>query len=170
MFALLSDRIRGQVVDLYAGTGALGIEALSHGASHAVFVENNRAALICLRQNLDQLGVADRSSVLALPVERCWTRLLALCPFALAFCDPPWAILEQTARWLVKTPPTNWLGTDGLLVLEHPRQWEIPQMLRAHFDPVDRRNWGDTAVTCLAPRSTASIDVAACVNENHLPE
>ena len=50
-----------EVIDLYAGTGALGLEALSRGAARCTFVENDRAALEALRHNIDHLGVADRS-------------------------------------------------------------------------------------------------------------
>lgn len=54
-----------RVLDLFAGTGAMGIEALSRGASHCVFVERDRDALTVLRRNIDQLGIADRSTVVA---------------------------------------------------------------------------------------------------------
>lgn len=54
-----------RVLDLFAGTGAMGIEALSRGAAHCVFVENDRAALTALRKNLEHLGVTDRSTVIA---------------------------------------------------------------------------------------------------------
>src|SRR5262245_55849895 len=68
LFSMLGD-IEGQaVVDLYAGTGALGIEAISRGASRAVFVENDRAALAALQTNLKNLGLAGISRVLASPV------------------------------------------------------------------------------------------------------
>ena len=54
-----------RVLDLFAGTGAMGIEALSRGAAHCVFVESDRAALAVLRTNLQQLGVADKSTVIS---------------------------------------------------------------------------------------------------------
>lgn len=59
------DLVDAVVVDLFAGSGALGIEALSRGAAHATFVERDRGALRALRRNLDELGIADRSTVVA---------------------------------------------------------------------------------------------------------
>ena len=81
-----------RVVDLYAGSGALGIEALSRGAAHATFVETDRAALRAIRHNLDVCRLADRAAVVAMPVER-WVAGLGPgdTPFDLAFCDPPYA-------------------------------------------------------------------------------
>ena len=78
-------------VDLFAGSGALGVEALSRGASHVTFVDDDRGALRAVRRNLDACGVADRATVVADRAER-W--LAALAPgrrFDLAFCDPPYA-------------------------------------------------------------------------------
>jgi 16S rRNA (guanine966-N2)-methyltransferase len=78
-----------RVVDLYAGSGALGIEALSRGAVHATFVDSDRAARAAIARNLDACGFTDRADVVAVPVER-FLDLLAR-PFDLAFCDPPYA-------------------------------------------------------------------------------
>jgi 16S rRNA (guanine966-N2)-methyltransferase len=78
-------------VDLFAGSGALGVEALSRGAAHVTFVDDDRAALRAIRQNVEGCGVADRALVVPVRVER-W--LAALPPgerFDLAFCDPPYA-------------------------------------------------------------------------------
>jgi 16S rRNA (guanine966-N2)-methyltransferase len=81
-----------RAVDLFAGSGALGIEALSRGAAHATFVETDREALRAIRRNLEVCGLADRAAVVAVPVER-WLAGLAAgdTPFDLAFCDPPYA-------------------------------------------------------------------------------
>jgi 16S rRNA (guanine966-N2)-methyltransferase len=75
------------VLDLFAGTGALGIEALSRGATHATFVEHARPALEALRANLDTTGFADRATVL--PVDA--TRATTLPTVDVAFADPPYA-------------------------------------------------------------------------------
>jgi 16S rRNA (guanine966-N2)-methyltransferase len=81
-----------RVVDLFAGSGALGIEALSRGAAHATFVDNDRAARAAIDRNLAACGFSDRATVVAAPVERFLERLND--PFDLAFCDPPYAFAD----------------------------------------------------------------------------
>ena len=120
LFSVLGD-IRGRrVVDLYAGTGALGIEALSRGVSHACFVERARGALECLRRNLTELGLAADSTVLARGVESVGADLLRLGPHDLIFCDPPWASMVAVMNLLDKLRISSWLASDGIFILEHP--------------------------------------------------
>lgn len=76
-----------RVLDLFAGTGAMGIEALSRGAAHCTFVENDRAALAVLRRNLDSLGVADRSTVVTADAYRAAG---ASGEFDVLIADPPY--------------------------------------------------------------------------------
>ena len=78
------------VLDLYAGAGYLGIEALSHGAGWVDFVERAAPACAVIRRNLADLGVEQRAAVLRLPAERCWTRVAG--PLGLAFVDPPYGV------------------------------------------------------------------------------
>jgi 16S rRNA (guanine966-N2)-methyltransferase len=90
-----------RVVDLFAGSGALGIEALSRGAVHATFVDSDRAARAAIARNLDTCGFTDRADVVAAPVERFLDTLdtpdaidtqdTEEPRFDLAFCDPPYA-------------------------------------------------------------------------------
>src|SRR3990170_1990950 len=90
MFGILGERIPGaRVLDLYAGSGAVGIEALSRGASHATFVERGREALAALRTNLDRTGLAGMARVVDADVER----FLATAgggPWDLIVLDPPY--------------------------------------------------------------------------------
>ena len=78
-------------VDLFAGSGALGIEALSRGAAHVTFVDDDRAALRTVRRNVDACGVAERATVVAARAERWLAGLAPGTRFDLAFCDPPYA-------------------------------------------------------------------------------
>jgi 16S rRNA (guanine(966)-N(2))-methyltransferase RsmD len=80
LFSVLGDVHGCNVLDLYAGTGALGIEALSRGASRAVFVENASDAIRCLRNNLSTLGLANRSVLVCRPVERARDELVKMAP------------------------------------------------------------------------------------------
>jgi 16S rRNA (guanine966-N2)-methyltransferase len=80
-----------RAVDLYAGSGALGVEALSRGADHVTFVDRDRAAARAIRRNLAVCGVADRATVVVAPVERWLAGPARGDRFDLAFCDPPYA-------------------------------------------------------------------------------
>lgn len=94
IFSALGEQvIDAEVLDLYAGSGSIGIEALSRGASRATFVEKGRRALASLRQNLATLGFADRSVVSDRPV----ATFLAAAKgsFDLVFFDPPWSLSDE---------------------------------------------------------------------------
>jgi 16S rRNA (guanine966-N2)-methyltransferase len=107
LFSMLASRLGSfeglRVADLYAGSGALGLEALSRGAAFACFVETDQRALAAIRTNVDSFGVADKSLVLARSAEA----LPLSEPFDLLFADPPYqpgagsAALQNllAARW-----------------------------------------------------------------------
>ena len=100
-----------RVLDLFAGTGAMGIEALSRGAAHCVFVESDRAALAVLRTNLQQLGVADKSTVISGDAVMQASQQQGI---DLLIADPP-SGYKDWARLLVGV-------TAGLVVLESDRE------------------------------------------------
>jgi 16S rRNA (guanine966-N2)-methyltransferase len=140
------------VLDLYAGSGALGIEALSRGASSAVFVESARPALACLSENLRKLGLESVSSVLRLRVESAAGQLRKFGPFELVLCDPPWRDVEGARRELEALASAGLLAAGARVVLEHaakdpPATPQSTRLLRVY----DERRWGDTAVTFLEP-------------------
>jgi 16S rRNA (guanine966-N2)-methyltransferase len=90
LFSILSDRIDGaNVLDLFAGTGALGFEALSRGAARATFVEAHGPTAAALRAAARDLGVAERTTVVAMRAER--AAAVVAGPFDLVFADPPYA-------------------------------------------------------------------------------
>ncbi len=128
--------VEGAVVaDLYAGTGALGIEALSRGAEHAVFVERSRAALAALRENLEITGFADRAEVVAGDVAR-W--LDGAEPVDIALVDPPYAHDDWDELFAR-------LRAD-LVVAESGHELELPPRWRIHRV----RRYGTTVVTIAA--------------------
>jgi 16S rRNA (guanine966-N2)-methyltransferase len=91
LFSILGDRVAGaSVLDLFAGTGALGFEALSRGAERAVFVEGHRPTAAALKATAAALGLAARTTVVNAPVERAVSRLDG--PYDLVFADPPYAL------------------------------------------------------------------------------
>jgi 16S rRNA (guanine966-N2)-methyltransferase len=154
LFSVLGDMHDLTVLDLYAGSGALGIEALSRGARHALLVERDRSALACIRKNIAELGIEDECSVLPLAVERLApARLLAFAPFELVFCDPPWAELDATVRVLPSL--VGALAPGARVVLEHPAKRE-PALVG--FSRDDMRRWGDTGVSIFVRTDTPSSD------------
>ena len=100
-----------RVLDLFAGTGAMGIEALSRGAAHCVFVESDRAALAVLRTNLQQLGIADKSTVISGDAVMQASQQQGI---DLLIADPPYGY-KDWVRLLVGV-------TAGLVVLESDRE------------------------------------------------
>jgi 16S rRNA (guanine966-N2)-methyltransferase len=143
LFSILGDLSDLAVLDLYAGSGALGIEALSRGASRALFVESDRAALACIRDNIAALGLGDRAKVLPARVERTSAaRLAEGGAFDLVLCDPPWSEVDDAAAAI---PPLILAFAEGVrVVLEHPARKE-PSL--SGFVCDDRRQWGDTGVS-----------------------
>jgi 16S rRNA (guanine966-N2)-methyltransferase len=121
------------VVDLYAGSGALGIEALSRGAAHCTFVESAPAAVAAIHQNLDGAGLAERATVDARTVEAYLAREPE--PVDLALCDPPYAFAGW-AELLARLPA-------GLVVCESDR----PVELGPGWDAARTRRYGGTVVT-----------------------
>lgn len=130
------------VLDLYAGTGALGIEALSRGASHATFAEGDTAVARRLRENLESIGISDRARVLVADLDR--GDLPAGGPWNVVFLDPPYDG-PGGAIWLARLGRAPWPAPGGLLVYEHRSKRAItppPGLTLA-----TERTYGDTAVS-----------------------
>jgi 16S rRNA (guanine(966)-N(2))-methyltransferase RsmD len=123
LFDILAPRIEGATfVDAYAGTGAVGIEALSRGAAHAYFLERNRFALETIRENLASLGLESRATVLAGPV------LLTLprCPGDIFFLDPPYD-LEREYGSAPEVLGAGQAGRPVLLVVQHSVRFQLAE-------------------------------------------
>lgn len=144
LFARLGDLRGARVLDLYAGSGSLGIEALSRGAARGVFVERAGACVARLRGNLHTLGLAPRGRVLQGDVRRILGRLAAEGPrFDLVLADPPYA--SDEGAWLLETlPATGLLARGGLLILEASRRQRPPPCPGLRL--ADERRYGDTLV------------------------
>ncbi len=131
------------VLDLYAGTGALGIEALSRGAAHATFVERDRDALRALDQNLASLDLTDLGVVLRCPVDRASGRLASGSRFTLVFLDPPYADAPAAATHLGALRPV--FDAEVTVVFEHSSRDAVPTP--EGFACTDSRVYGDTQVS-----------------------
>jgi 16S rRNA (guanine(966)-N(2))-methyltransferase RsmD len=103
LFNLIGPSIRGsKAIDLFAGTGALGLEAISRGAASALFVERHFPTAGIIRQNVESLGVTDRATILPANV-LLWSRRMPELPAGpwLVFCSPPWDLFVDQADELL---------------------------------------------------------------------
>ena len=156
LFNILGGAVEGsRVLDLFAGTGAVGIEALSRGAAHVVFVDRSSAALRTIRLNLEHTRLADRATVLHAdafkyldgPIEQ---------PFDLIYVAPPqyrgwWAdtlaMLDARPDWLVNTESRS-----GIVVAQiHPREYVELSLQR--LTECNRRKYGSTMLYFYTLRS-----------------
>lgn len=137
----------GTVLDLYAGTGALGFEALSRGAERVVFVESGRAAQKAINDNARTLGVTERVTLLSATVEAATNVVRKKGPFALVVTDPPWTHLKSAEMALKRILTSDLLTPDGRVALGHPRQTPIALSPESGLVAEKSRAWGDSAAT-----------------------
>jgi 16S rRNA (guanine(966)-N(2))-methyltransferase RsmD len=122
LFNVLAPRIEGaRFLDVFAGTGAVGIEALSRGAAHVTFVEQDRRAWRLIEENLARCGVNDRYAIIRAGFKGAAQRLAG--PFDIAFLDPPYGASELIQALDAAAPLVT---GDGLLVIEHARRDRVP--------------------------------------------
>ena len=149
LFSIIADRgllPGGHVADLFAGTGALGLEALSRGAEHATFVESQTAPLRVLRSNVRSLGVESQVQVLPMTVSRALSRGVGSRPLRIVFVDPPYAEYQGPAFGaLVEQIATLPLEPKACFVFEHAAR-TVPSWPELLGEPWCR-TYGDTALT-----------------------
>lgn len=131
-----------QVLDVFAGTGALGLEALSRGAATATFVDDGAVALGLIKRNIALMRAEERTQVIRRDATKLglWTGA----PHSLVFLDPPYGKgLGEVA--LRQAPAQGWLAPDALVVWEDSAAPKVP----SGFDSLDQRRYGDTVVTIM---------------------
>lgn len=143
MAALGSDLEGANVLDLFAGSGALGLEALSRGAKSAVFVERSRRALKVLRSNVERLGAASKSTVISLDAIS-YTKKLDGVNFDIAFADPPYG--RGLASLLLESFATDPFAHQ--LWVEHRINDSIIDL-----EGLRQRFYGDTVISILEVES-----------------
>lgn len=146
LFNILGPPVDAVVLDLFAGTGALGLEALSRGAASAVFVERDSRALGVLIRNLKDLGFQDRAQVKASNVHAALLRLgQESIRFSWVFVDPPYATAE--ARRVLETlAGCSFLDSGAVIVVEHDKR-NVPPDDVGSVRLTDRRFYGDTGLS-----------------------
>jgi 16S rRNA (guanine966-N2)-methyltransferase len=133
-----------RVLDLFAGSGALGIEALSRGAAHATFVDAARPAVSAIRDNLRELDLGDRASVVSGDAVATAARHQPAGPWRLVFVDPPYR--SDLATRAVLALPCERLAAGAVVVIEHDRRNAPPDALGSLLR-TDHRRYGDTLIS-----------------------
>ena len=162
LFNVIAPQIQGSVfADLFAGTGAVGIEAISRGARQVYFAENAKIPLQTLRQNLDRLQIRDEAIVETAGVMPLLRRLLQQkIHLDLIFLDPPYKeqlAYETALRFLAKQPIVH---VNAIVVVEHARRFSLPN-LNAHLQPYRRIEQGEAALTFFRCNTEAAPHSAA---------
>ena len=153
IFNILFNVTGARVLDLFAGSGSIGIEALSRGASLAVFVEEWGPAVATIRKNLEHCKFTDRARVMKSTVSRAIASLRREGQlFDLVFVDPPY-LKNLVHPTLKKISSAGILADDGLIVTEHHPKEEIGEVSGLLL--TDSRKYGQIRVTFLSPSSSA---------------
>ena len=156
---LQSDKVEGsRVLDLYAGTGSLGIEALSRGAISADFVERNRRQCRVIQENLEFTGYSDVSRVNCADVLD-WLNRFAVVPgdktsYDLVVLDPPYPMGEPTPT-LERLATSTLLSANSTVVVGFSNRVILPADIH-RLHQIDRRSYGDNAVGFYAVRAPAN--------------
>jgi len=133
LFNILSPRISGAYfLDLFAGTGAVGIEAISRGAQEALFVENHPPAAKLIRENLTSLGIKSGAAVLQLDALAALEKIQqrqkdSVFAYDFIFLDPPYAAAEQYLKVMDFLAAAPFVTTDTIVIAEHTRKFELPE-------------------------------------------
>lgn len=134
-----------RVLDLFAGSGALGLEALSRGAAFVTAVERDRNAVRAIRDNVRALGCGDRYTLHALPLRAALRRLAEAGPFDVVFADPPYSIIGID-EWIQSLADV--IAPRCHVVYEHAAETVAPAL--PTFEGPAVRRFGDTSVSLYA--------------------
>jgi 16S rRNA (guanine966-N2)-methyltransferase len=150
VFSVIASRVTGsQVLDLFAGTGALGLEALSRGATHAVFVDHDVEAVHLIEENIRLCGVQDRVVVIRRPILPSLATLAAQRSdpgwFDLVFLDPPYG-RNEVPLVLERLTELRMISLSAMAIAEHHRHDAIPIQCGG-WQKIKERRYGDTVVS-----------------------
>ncbi len=152
IFNILSYLVKEAVVlDLFAGTGALGIEALSRGAKFAVFIDDNKAALSVVERNIQSCAVDNRSQIIRWNIIKNLNCIKSLgSKFNFVFMDPPYNknIIKPT---LLNLHDSGSLGKDACIIVEHTPSEPIHGACK-QFELTDQRKYGNKRISFIKPK------------------
>ena len=156
LFNILQQRTRSsRVLDLFAGSGALSLEALSRGAEHAVLVDSDRNAHRIQLKNLETLGMADRAEAFLCDWRKAAAELERQSrTFDLIFLDPPYRMSDLRDVFAAAAKLT---APDGLVILEHEAKTE-PVTGNVFFEKTDERRWGYCGVSFFRKKGQESME------------
>lgn len=131
-----------RILDLFAGTGALGLEAMSRGAEYTLFVEETAEARGLIRENIEMLSLTGATKIFRRDATKLG-EIGAMEPFNLVFCDPPYG-KGSAEKSLASARAGKWLAPSALLVVEEAvrSEFKTPE----GFDELERRQYGDTEI------------------------
>jgi 16S rRNA (guanine(966)-N(2))-methyltransferase RsmD len=148
LFNIIRPALEGATfIDLYAGTGAVGIEALSRGARSAIFVEQHGPAAALIRRNLESLEIGSEAEILGMDVLRGLSRLETRHAHAgFIFLDPPYAAAGEYERALEFLGESSLVAPGGCVIAEHPRKKALPERA-GNLERVRLVEQGDAALS-----------------------
>ncbi len=156
LFSILEgyNAFSGPVLDLFAGTGSLGIECLSRGATTCDFVEARSAVAAVIRENLAHTKLDEQGSVWVMPVERFIATQAGQAKYAIILLDPPYA-MEGIPDVIVRVGNANLLAPDGIIVVGHWPRLVLPEVL-GPLELLKFRRIGDSCFS-IYERSAATV-------------
>jgi len=149
LFNILGPRVQGShFLDLFAGTGAVGIEAISRGAVSAVFVENHPVAVRLIRENLASLEIKSEARIIASAVTAAIAKLQKehAAIFDFIFLDPPYASEKDYEAALRALGNSSLIADSTMVIAEHHKSFELPA-LQSQFERVRILRQGDAALS-----------------------
>ncbi len=148
LFGILGNQLsEARVADLFAGTGVIGLEALSRGAAGCVFVDRDRACVATINENIRRAQLESRSQVVRADAFRIAEQLAERDPLDLVFVDPPYRMLrgrrnfERVQKLVARLGEEDILAPGGTMVLRHPADVSVPAHL-GRLTQIDRRRYG----------------------------
>ena len=156
LFSILGNRLpHSRFLDLYAGTGAVGIEALSRGAIHVTSVESSAESLQLLRRNVSECRMAHQMTIHAQTVKQFLCRPDQWSgPYDIVFADPPYALVQELAELFNDVAIHHVLADDSWVVVEHSAKTTLPTHL-ARNPFLHRYSYGDTALSIFSSSEAA---------------
>ncbi|WP_244154308.1 16S rRNA (guanine(966)-N(2))-methyltransferase RsmD [Desulfospira joergensenii] len=149
LFSILGPRVKqARVLDLFAGTGALGLEALSRGAGHAVFTDRSQSACRVIQKNIDLCRFTDRAELICLDIiSHPFPERIKAPPFDLIFMDPPYN-MGYLRKTLEKESLKGLLSPGGMIVAEHSVKESLPESLNG-LDISRQKKYSKTRISLL---------------------